>query len=118
MPTLYALGQHKALVEIQRHLRQDESIFAYLDDIYVLCEPDRVYDLFLVVRKTLETYAGVKTNLGKTKIWNAAGIPPPNVHEIDAHAWVGADAGIVVLGTPIGSRRYTEQWIHEKNGGT
>ena len=36
MPALYALGQHPALVELQRHLRSEKLVFAYLDDIYVI----------------------------------------------------------------------------------
>ena len=41
MPPLYALGQHPALEEVRGQLRPGEAIFAYLDDVYVLCLPDR-----------------------------------------------------------------------------
>ena len=35
MPLLFSLGQHRALCEVQRRLRRDELMFAFLDDIYV-----------------------------------------------------------------------------------
>ena len=37
MPALYALGQHEALSQVHATPRQGEMLFAYLDDIYVLC---------------------------------------------------------------------------------
>ena len=46
MPALYALGQHPALVELQRHLRPGELVFAYLDDIYVIVPSARARVVF------------------------------------------------------------------------
>ena len=40
------------------HLREGEMLFAYLDDIYVLCDPDRVEEIFVQVRKALLDHAG------------------------------------------------------------
>ena len=42
MPMLYSLGQHHALCAVQSKLRLDERLFALLDDIYVVCRPERV----------------------------------------------------------------------------
>ena len=39
MPALYALGQHPALLATQARLQDDEAVFAFLDDVYVLCAP-------------------------------------------------------------------------------
>ena len=44
MPALCALGQHAALTQVHATLRQGEMLFAYLDDIYVLCDLSRVRD--------------------------------------------------------------------------
>ena len=37
MPMLYALGQHGPLLSLQEFLLPHEHLFAYLDDIYVVC---------------------------------------------------------------------------------
>ena len=37
MPLLFSLGQHRALVSIQAQLKEGEGLFAFLDDIYVVC---------------------------------------------------------------------------------
>ncbi len=50
MPTFFSLAQHPALHEVQR---AGEAIFAFLDDLYIICEPDRVSTLFELVREAL-----------------------------------------------------------------
>ena len=45
MPMLFALGQHGALLAIQERLLEGERVFAFLDDIYVVCMPERVADV-------------------------------------------------------------------------
>ena len=78
MPMLYALGQHPALVELQTHLHEDEQIFAFLDDVYITCQPERVRDIYDLLESHLWNHARIRINLGKTKIWNRGGIRPPN----------------------------------------
>ena len=39
MPALFCLGQHSALVAVQRQLQPDERLMAFLDDLYVSCNP-------------------------------------------------------------------------------
>ena len=39
MPALYALGQHAALTQVDASLHEGEMLFAFLDDIYILCDP-------------------------------------------------------------------------------
>ena len=46
MPMLFSLGQYRALVAVKAKLRTDEKLFAFLDDIYVVCRPDRVSSVF------------------------------------------------------------------------
>ena len=36
MPMLFSLGQHRALVAVQSKLLEDEKVFAFLDDVFVL----------------------------------------------------------------------------------
>eukprot|EP00973_Karenia_brevis_P059577 8294542-Karenia_brevis.AAC.1 len=77
MPALYAIAQHPALQEVAQHLRHGEQVFAFLDDIYLVCKPDRASYLFNLVRDELRNRCGISVNLGKTKVCNKAGIHPP-----------------------------------------
>ena len=42
MPLLFSVGQHRAMVAVQAELREGERLFAFLDDIYVVCPANRV----------------------------------------------------------------------------
>ena len=46
MPALFALGQHAALAAKQVTVRPGEHCFAFLDDVYAVCEPDTAKELF------------------------------------------------------------------------
>ena len=93
MPALYSLGQHPALQAVQELLQDDEYLLAFLDDVYFVCQPERVQVLFAAVSEALAVQAGVQVNHGKTRVWNAAGIAPPGVEHLgDGKAWVGDHA--------------------------
>ena len=115
MPALYALGQHPALVELQRHLRPGELVFAYLDDIYVIVPSARARVVFDLLSQHLFRHARIEVHPGKTRAWNAAGLEPPGIRELgstDAPVWVGDPAlppeqqGLVALGVPCGHPAY------------
>ena len=57
-------------------------------------------------------------NIGKTRVWNAAGDKPEGVEALGAKAWTGelplSQRGVVVLGTPIGSTEFVNDWIRSK----
>ena len=46
MPALFAHGPHNALVTLQLRLTPQERLFALLEDIYVVCSPERVLPIF------------------------------------------------------------------------
>ena len=48
-PLLFSLAIHNALVEVQAIWQDDEHLFAFLDDVYVLTSPERVRDVFNLV---------------------------------------------------------------------
>ena len=73
MPALYALGQHEALSQVHATLRQGELLFAYQR---------------FSSRSNCHS-AGIQVNLGKTKIWNSAGIKPEDLDTVGAEAWTG-----------------------------
>ena len=77
MPALYLLGQHNGLEAVRRQLRQDEHLFAYLDDVYVLCQPERAREVFDILQKEMLEHTGIHLHLGKIKVYNKAGEEPP-----------------------------------------
>ena len=76
MPALFSLGQHSAMIEVAAELREGEHLFAYLDDAYLVCQPDRVTVLFRAFRRALWQHAHIRVHEGKTRVWNQAGVEP------------------------------------------
>ena len=114
-----ALGQHPALLQVAEQLRPGELLCAFLGDIYVVSEPERTRTLFDLVAAALREHAGIEVNLGKTRVWNAAGVEPlacrdlaPLAEDGSSVVWVGDlersahRRGVVVLGTPVGSTEF------------
>eukprot|EP00973_Karenia_brevis_P032408 4469203-Karenia_brevis.AAC.1 len=92
MPALFALGQHPALVAARATLREGEELFAFLDDIYVVCQPDRAKVIFDEVSRQLALNCGISVNLGKTRVWNKGGVAPSgfeNMGSQEQPAWTG-----------------------------
>ena len=76
MPLLFSLGQQRALRAIAGQLKDGERLFAFLDDLYVSCQPARVAEIHRVMRIELWTHSKISIHHGKTKLWNKAGILP------------------------------------------
>ena len=53
MPALFCLALRPALLEIQSRLAAGDRVFAYLDDIYIVCSRTTVRDSFDIVRECL-----------------------------------------------------------------
>ena len=62
MPALYSIAQHNALAEVHATLRDGESIFAYLDDIYIVSHPTRTCQLYADINAALWDHARVQLN--------------------------------------------------------
>ena len=130
MPLLFALGQHAALEAVQGRLLDGEKLFAYLDDVYVICQPDRVADVHAILEEELFNHAHIQLNLGKTQVWNRGGAVPAGVAELtaaarqvreDATVWRGDpelrpdQQGVKVLGTPIGQPEFVQEFLAKKS---
>ena len=76
MPLLFSLGQQRALRAIAGQLKDGERLFAFLDDLFVSCQPARVAEIHRVMRIELWTHSKISIHHGKTKLWNKAGILP------------------------------------------
>ena len=114
MPALFALGQRAALQAVQRRLRPDEMLLAYLDDIYAVATPDRVRPIYDLLAHELYTHSHIQLNSGKTRVWNTSGNQPPHLEPLGQDVWVGNNAlppqarGLTVLGAPIGSNEFIQ----------
>ena len=91
MPLLFCLGQHSALSAVVAGLQEGERLFAYLDDLYVVCKPDRAGAVHDLLRVHLWDNCRISFHAGKTKVWNRSGTYPPNCARLQRAAteWRG-----------------------------
>ena len=73
MPALYALAQHDGLVAANENLLPNELLLSFLGDLYIVTCRSRAYDAFQEVTKKVEECAGVRTHLGKLRVWFVGG---------------------------------------------
>ena len=132
MPLLFSLGQHPALRSVQDQLG-NVRVFAYLDDVWVVCAPDRVSEVYATLQTELWRHARIRVHDAKTQVWNRGGVRPLGCDILDRAAravnpdhttvWRGSvdapthEQGITVLGTPLGHddfiRAHLEQIAQE-----
>ena len=125
MPALFALGLHQALVAVQAGLLPSERLFAFLDDIYVVCSPDRVADVHASLQAELWRHARTQVHQGRTQLWNRDGVTPrgtevltvaARIEDEDAIVWRGDPAlpqeqGVKILGTPLGHAAFVQDQL-------
>ena len=73
----FSVGQHHAVEVVNRSLRGDENVMAFLDDIYFCSEPNRVGVVYATIEEALQHHARISIHGGKTQVWNASGVRPP-----------------------------------------
>ena len=78
MTLLFSLGIHDSLYEVRNRLRPEDTLFAYLDDVYVSSPPIRTCDGYDLLNQQLLATAGIQLQTGKTRVWNRAGTCPPS----------------------------------------
>ena len=88
MPLLFSLGQHGAL----------QSVASVLDDVYVVCAPERVSFLHSRLRTALWDFARIRINAGKTQLWNRAGEEPPGCQHLTVEARLADPTAVVWKG--------------------
>ena len=103
MPLLFSIGIQGALEEVAASLLPGEQLCAFLDDVYLLCDPSRVWFLYDLLAAALARVAGIQLHQGKTRAWNRAGVIPDNIDQLGPEVW--QPEGITVLGTPIGTEQ-------------
>ncbi len=114
MPLLFSLGIHDALVEVAASLLPGEDLVAFLDDVYVLCRPERVRVVYDMLREALGRIAGIELHNGKTRIWNRAGSKPPLIDDLGGDEGAWSPAGVVILGVPVGTPDFVQSHAEER----
>ena len=117
MPALFSLALNTALQQFHEDLHDGERVAAYLDDIYITAQPSRIRTLFDTLARHLSTHTGIRLHAGKTQVWNAGGVEPPNVQELTTTTpvWLGnptlphTQQGFRVLGLPLGHPEYMQE---------
>ena len=117
MPALFSLGQRTALQTVHSNLEPGETLFAFLDDVYVVLLPHRVRPVYDLLQHHLFNQAHIQLNAGKTRVWNQAGQPPPNIQALGPDVWacssdtLSQEQGLMVLGAPVGTASYKQQQL-------
>ena len=128
MPLLFSLGQHAALQAAHSRMRAGETLFAFLDDVFFVVQPDRVGEVYQVVEQELYRHSRITIHTGKTQVWNSAGDRPEacdaleritSASDPDARVWKGpglltSEHGVRVLGTPLGHIDFVAAQLTEK----
>ena len=84
----FALAQHEGLREANDQLLPCEHILAFLDDLYLITTRVRALESFKLLTAAVEAHAGVRTNLGKLRMWSPSGGPAPDgVANLGDHVW-------------------------------
>ena len=113
MPLLFALGIHDALKKVSERLHGDEDLCAFLDDVYLLCSPERVRTLHDALSEALAE-VGIQLHTGKTRVWNKAGQRPPRIDDLGGEAGAWSPRGVVLLGVPVGAPEFVEEHTAER----
>ena len=120
-----SIEQHQALEAAHRQLQNNESIFAFLDDICMVTTPERVGAVYASVQEELRVHACIRIHTGTTKVWNRAGVRPEACNILEriarqddptAVVWKGSDIptseqGLKILGTPLGHPDFVERHL-------
>ena len=129
MPALFALGQHRALVAAQSAMHPSAKLMAFQDDVYVVSSPPQVAACYTHLERELWAHAGIRINLGKTQIFNRAGVLPPDCQHIiragqqlnpPVVVWQRDSAlppdqrGVTILGAPLGHLDFVKAQLRAK----
>ena len=114
MPCFSTIAIHVGLEEVAAHLEDGEKLCAFLDDVYVLCQPHRVVTLFKLFRESLDRVAGIRLLEGKRRVWNRSGTASEDIEELGEEVW--QPEGLKVLATPVGSPQFIDEKLRERVG--
>ena len=106
-----------------------KAFVCYLDDLCVICRPDRVQAVHQTMVQELWDHARISLHHGETKVWNRGGIAPSgwsNLQQVaseedpDAVVWRGdtflptSRQGLLILGTPLGHDDFVKEQLRNR----
>jgi len=112
MPMLFCLGIHESLTRVRAHLLPGEHLFAYLDDVYAVAAPERIRTIYDLLAAALDEGACIQLHTGKTRVWNRAGVKPPDLDDLGDDVW--SPDGVKVLGTPVGNAAFVQEHVDKR----
>ena len=115
MPLLYSLGQHRALEAINREMRADQHLTAFLDDIFLVTMPQDVGAAYAIVQEKLWVHSCNRAGIRPLACDVLEGIA--RIQHPSAVVWRGSDIptvdqGIRVFGTPLGHPDHVARHLH------
>ena len=68
---------------------------------------------------SIETHAGVRVHMGKTRAWSSGTAAcPPGLEELGPLVWQGAkpalESGLKMLGSPVGTKPFMTKWCLDR----
>ena len=87
-------------------LHLGEKLFAYLDDVWLVSQPERVGEVHIVAEHELWTHAKIQVHRGKIHVWNRSARKPPSCDEMQrvAEAAIPTPESGVVPSSPRQNR--------------
>ena len=128
-PSCHALGFHRALSAVQARMSDNEKVFAYLDDISVICAPERVLEV-RIFEAEIFTHTQIRLHHGKTQVSNRGGVTPVGVEFLtraaqairpEAIVWREnstldeAEQEVKILGIPVGQPGFVRRLLEKKS---
>ena len=83
MPLLFSLGLHGALNAVKARLSDGEKVFAFRDDVHVICVPERVLDVYKILQEEIFAHTHIRMHHGKTQVWNRGSVNSLGRGDID-----------------------------------
>ena len=87
MQLLFAIGIQAAWEDVRTTLQPGEQLCAFVDDVYALCDLQRVKAIHDTLAEWLWRMVGIQLQQVKTKVWNKGRVPLPHVDQLGPEAW-------------------------------
>ena len=112
MLLLFSIGIQGALEEVAEALTPREQRYAFLDDVYIVCQPERVRVLFDMLAGALTRVAGIRLHDRKTRVWDCSGARLESIADLGRD--VQQPRGITVWRTLLGSAEYITEKVERR----
>ena len=125
LPALFSLSQHPTLQAVQAQLQDGERLFAFLDDVHVVCSPPWVNAICGLLQHALFAHSSIRVYHVETQVWNRGVVPGgievlqvvARVNDPDAIVWrrdptlCNEEQGVRILGTPLGHPKFVRSQL-------